>query len=252
MQVRVLPNHKNAGRTRSRETIYATTRQVLIRCGMELLTEQGFSATGIDAVLRRATVPKGSFYHYFDSKMQFVSEVMHAYDAYWVRKLDQCLLNENRNPLDRLTDFVAEAKAGMHKHRYARGCLVGNLCQEIAVLPPIHRQELEQILTGWQQRTSRCLRAAQEQGAIPADVNCDLLSEYFWIGWEGAVMRARLVRHPGPLDLFIAGFLAGFVNSNLDDAMVDQLRGATSQDRLETSEPKEPSIPPSNASSSIA
>ena len=48
-------------RARPAAPAYSATRDVLIRCGMELLTEQGFSATGLDAVLKRATVPKGSF-----------------------------------------------------------------------------------------------------------------------------------------------------------------------------------------------
>jgi TetR/AcrR family transcriptional repressor of nem operon len=35
------------------------------------------------------------------------------------------------------------------------------------------------------------------------------MAEFFWIGWEGAVMRARLVKNGAPLDTFIAGFVAG-------------------------------------------
>ncbi|MGM0537448.1 MAG: TetR/AcrR family transcriptional regulator, partial [Pseudomonadota bacterium] len=44
------------------------TRASLIRSGLEVLTEQGFTASGIDGILRRVGVPKGSFYYYFDSK----------------------------------------------------------------------------------------------------------------------------------------------------------------------------------------
>ncbi len=47
---------------------HGDTREALLRAGMEILTEQGFVATGIDTVLKRVQVPKGSFYHYFDSK----------------------------------------------------------------------------------------------------------------------------------------------------------------------------------------
>jgi len=34
------------------------------------LTEKGYSATGIEEVLRSVDVPKGSFYRYFPSKEQ--------------------------------------------------------------------------------------------------------------------------------------------------------------------------------------
>ena len=89
------------------------TREALLCCGMEVLTEQGFAATGIDAVLKRVRVPKGSFYHYFDSKEAFVQEVLQRYAAYFARKLDRWLLDDQVPPLQRLSNFVDDAKAGM-------------------------------------------------------------------------------------------------------------------------------------------
>ena len=57
-------------------------------------------------------------------------------------------------------------------------------------------------------RLAACLRLAVEAGELAAGADCDQLSAFFWIGWEGAVLRARLVRSTRPLDVFIAGFLA--------------------------------------------
>ena len=196
-------------RGRGTTPAYSATRDVLIRCGMELLTEQGFSATGLDAVLRRATVPKGSFYYYFESKDAFVAAVMDAYDDYFKRKLDKWLLDETRAPLERLSDFIADASRGMRKHRFTRGCLVGNLGQELAALPPEFRERLDAILQGWQARVAQCLKAAQAQGSIPAALDAEQAAEFFWIAWEGAVLRARLVQSERPLETFISAFLSG-------------------------------------------
>jgi TetR/AcrR family transcriptional repressor of nem operon len=197
---------ESAGRQR-KALAFASTREVLIRCGMELLTEQGFSATGLDAVLKRATVPKGSFYYYFASKEVFGLAVLDAYDEYFSRKLDRWLLNEGRAPVERLVDFVVDASAGMQKHKFARGCLVGNLSQELGALPTAYRARLDEILTGWQSRVEGCLLEAQAAGSLPAHLNCAKLAEFFWIAWEGAVLRARLVRSDKPLRTFIDAFL---------------------------------------------
>ena len=196
-------------RGRSASPAYSATRDVLIRCGLELLTEQGFSATGLDAVLKRATVPKGSFYYYFESKDAFGAAVMDAYDDYFKRKLDRWLLDEKRAPLDRLADFIADASKGMRKHRFTRGCLVGNLSQELGVLPSGFRERLDAILLGWQARVAQCLRAAQDEGSISSTQDPDQLAEFFWIAWEGAVLRARLVQNDRPLVTFIEVFLSG-------------------------------------------
>ena len=185
------------------------TREALLRCGMEVLTEQGFAATGIDAVLKRVRVPKGSFYHYFDSKEAFVQEVLQRYAAYFARKLDRWLLDDNVLPLQRLSNFVEDAKAGMARHQFRRGCLVGNLGQEITALPASFRQALENVLLDWQERLASCLTQAVSLGQLRPDSDCDALAAYFWIGWEGAVLRAKLVQNPQPLDTFANGFLAG-------------------------------------------
>ena len=72
------------------------TRDALVRCGTEILTEQGFLSTGIDTVLSRVGVPKGSFYHYFQSKEDFGHAVLENYAGYFARKLDRCLLDASR------------------------------------------------------------------------------------------------------------------------------------------------------------
>ena len=185
------------------------TRELLIRCGTEALTEQGFMATGIDFILKRVGVPKGSFYHYFDSKEAFGRAVLDNYAAFFARRLDRWLLDESLSPLERLVGFVQQAKAGMARYDYRRGCLVGNLGQEVSVLPEGFRPVLEGIFLDWQGRLATCLRAAQEQGELARGADCAELAAYFWIGWEGAVLRARLVKNDAPLNTFIVGFLRG-------------------------------------------
>lgn len=184
------------------------TREALLHAGMALLTEQGFLATGIDAVLKQVGVPKGSFYHYFASKEAFGRAVLQRYGAYFAAKLDRWLLDDSRPPLARLTDFVDDARAGMARHAWRRGCLVGNLGQEVTQLPEGFREQLDAVLRDWQARLAACLRAAQREGSLAATVDCDELAAFFWIGWEGAVLRARLVQDDAPLATFIRGFLA--------------------------------------------
>ncbi|MDP5293224.1 TetR/AcrR family transcriptional regulator [Oceanimonas sp. CHS3-5] len=184
------------------------TRDALIRCGVVVLTEQGFVATGIDGVLKRVGVPKGSFYHYFDSKEAFGQAVMERYAAYFAAKLDRWLLDDHTPPLLRIEHFMQDAMAGMARHDFRRGCLVGNLCQEVTILPASYRELLQAILQSWEQRLAACLQRAAERGDIAADADCERLAELFWIGWEGAVQRARIVRSNAPMALFGQEFLA--------------------------------------------
>lgn len=198
---------RKRGRPPRTEPGYGTSRDALIRAGVALLSEKGYSATGLDEVLRSAGVPKGSFYHYFASKDAFGAALIDTYAAYFARKLDRWFLQDGEPPLQRIRNFVADAKAGMARHGFRRGCVVGNLGQEMSALPEAFRARLHGVLLDWQARTERCLRDAQSVGAIAADADCAALAAFFWIGWEGAVLRAKLERSPEPLDLFADLFL---------------------------------------------
>ena len=66
-------------------------------------------ATGIDGVLKTVGVPKGSFYHYFDSKEDFGRAVMDNYAAYFANKLKRWFLDDSMTPLQRVLAFVEDA-----------------------------------------------------------------------------------------------------------------------------------------------
>jgi len=185
------------------------TREALLSAGVATLTEKGFSATGIDEVLRKVDVPKGSFYHYFKSKEAFGVELIERYANYFSAKLDRIFLNEARTPMQRMHDFVEDAVIGMQRFNFSRGCLVGNLGQEMGALPPAYRSLLIEVFLDWQGRTAACLNAAVEAGQISPNVDCYATAEYFWIGWEGAVLRAKLEQSEMPLRKFSEGFFAG-------------------------------------------
>ncbi len=185
---------------------YAETRQILIQAGLAMLTEKGYSSVGIDQILRSVEIPKGSFYHYFKSKEVFGQALIEAYGEYFARKLDRFLLNTDVAPLQRLQNFIDDAGQGMARYAFRRGCLVGNLGQEMSLLPESFRQQLSAVFSDWQQRTARCLREAQSEGTLSAEQDCDRLAAWFWIGWEGAVLRAKLEASTLPLEIFAEGF----------------------------------------------
>ena len=181
-------------------------RRDLIRAGLEHLTEKGYSAVGVDEILKAAKVPKGSFYHHFRSKADFGLALIAAYDSYFAGLLDQAFLDQGRSPLDRLRHFTEMAEAGMARHGFRRGCLVGNLGQEMGALPDDFRQALIGVLTTWQTRTADLFRDAQACGQLSAGLDPDALAQAFWIGWEGAILRAKLELSPAPLRTFTGLF----------------------------------------------
>lgn len=192
---------------RQREDL-VETRELLLRAGLEVLTEKGFSATGIEEILGRVGVPKGSFYHYFDSKEAFGLDLIERYGAFFARKLDRHLGNPALSPLSRVRAFVLDATDGMARYDYRRGCLIGNLGQEMGALPESFRAKLKETFEDWQARFSACLIEAQQAGELAPEADTRQLAAFFWIGWEGAVLRAKLEQSAAPLEVFAELFFA--------------------------------------------
>ena len=187
---------------------WADTRERLVWHGLELLTQQAFNATGIEQILSGLNIPKGSFYHYFPSKHAFGVAVVDRYVAYFDEKFDRLLGDDRRPPLDRLRAYVDDCCAGMARHNWRRGCLVGNLAQELGAHDDDFRDRLEAVLESWQDRIAALLREAAVRGDLTGPIDADRLAQFFWIGWEGALMRAKLTRDSSPLNCFVDHFFA--------------------------------------------
>ncbi|ATU72610.1 transcriptional regulator [Komagataeibacter rhaeticus] len=182
---------------------------MLVRAGVGLLTEKGFSSTCVDDVLNATGISKGSFYYCFSSKEEFGQALIEYYAAYFNEKLDLWLTDRTEPPLQRLLNFMHDAKAGMQRHGFRRGCLIGNLSQEIDTLPDSFNGQLLAIMREWEQRVATCLLDSFAPHPTAGQKRlCTALARYFWIGWEGAVLHARMTHDAAPLELFASFYLA--------------------------------------------
>lgn len=178
------------------------TRARLVQIGTDILSEKGFDITTIDEVLRLAEVPKGSFYYYFPSKADFGLAVIDNYAFLWEQKLTRLLRDPNVSPLQRVRNYIFEAALGLETYEFRRGCLIGNLGQELGGLDDVFRERILGVLNSWTGVLADCLRQGQEAGEIRADLNTKQVASFFWFSWEGAILKAKIERSTVPLDQF--------------------------------------------------
>ncbi len=175
-------------------------RAALIDIGTAIFTQKGFSSTCLDEIVQAAEVPKGSFYYYFGSKDEYAIEVIRNYANYFSRKLERILEDGSKPPLQRLEAFAKEATEGVRRYEFKRGCLIGNLGQEMASLEERFRVVLLEVINDWRERFRVCLDEAKAAGEIATSVDSAVLAQFFWSAWEGAVLCAKLERSTGPLE----------------------------------------------------
>ena len=174
---------------------------LLINIGTAIFTQKGFSITSLDEIVEIAEIPKGSFYYYFKSKDEFAIEVIKNYGIYFSKKLQRILSNDKKSPLERLKEFTKEAEAGVKRYEFKRGCLIGNLGQEMATLEERFRIELLNVIADWRDQVRQCIDLAKDRQEIKTIVDASELANFFWCAWEGAVLCSKLELSTQPLNI---------------------------------------------------
>ncbi len=188
------------------------TRAEIIRIGTDMIALQGYNATGIDAVLKQAGVPKGSFYHYFGSKEEFGLAVIDHFAERYDQRLDTFLNDEEVMPLNRIRNYLESGLARLAQNHCTKGCLVGNLGQEMADQSERFRARLDEIFAAWKARFAACLQAAHQAGELSPALDPEVVAGVILSGWEGAILRAKVMKSPQPLRDFIEVLFASVLH----------------------------------------
>jgi TetR/AcrR family transcriptional repressor of nem operon len=184
------------------------TKAKILACGTELIALHGYNATGIDAVLKQAGVPKGSFYHYFGSKEEFGLAVIDNFAGRYAKIVDSFLLDESLTPLNRIRNYL---EAGVHRfaqNHCAKGCLLGNLGQELADQNERFRERLDEVFQVWKKQIATCVEEAQRNEELTKDLAPEVLAGFILSGLEGAILRAKVMKAPQPMHDLIATLFA--------------------------------------------
>ena len=179
------------------------TKQLLLETGTTYIIEHGYHHSGLNDILAVAHVPKGSFYYYFDSKEDFVSQVLATFAENNLTLLNRFLDDTSISPLDRLQHYFEYSIDFLASADFRRGCLIGNLGQEMADLNESLRQQINAIMDQWAARIGDCLQDAQIQGQIATTLDPQELGVFCLNSWQGAILRMKVTKNDHPLRAFV-------------------------------------------------
>ncbi len=182
---------------------HTQTRQKLIKAGGEIIAMQGFNNAGINSVLGLAGVPKGSFYHYFTSKQDFGLAIIDDFATDYSSLLVEMLNDDRFAPLQRLRNYLENCLDILVEFNYSRGCMIGNLSQELAAQNSVFRERLAEVFDDWKLQHQVCLEAAIEAGELEASADCGQLAEFLLSGCQGAMLRSKVEQSSEPMRNFI-------------------------------------------------
>jgi len=179
-----------------------SSKERLLEVGLAMLLQRGYHDLGIQQLLEATNVPKGSFYHHFQSKEDFALQVIDLYMVDVHRALDACLEDASCEPLQRVRNFFEGTREKYRQQGYL-GCLLGGLGQELSGVSEVFRDKVEWCFSEIARRIAVCVEQARERGDLPATTEPRKLADLLVDCWEGAALRTRLRRDPAPLQAML-------------------------------------------------
>ncbi|MBW0296436.1 TetR family transcriptional regulator [Shewanella xiamenensis] len=168
-----------------------STRQHILDVGYSLIVKQGFSCLGLAQLLKTAQVPKGSFYHYFESKEQFGEALLTSYFEQYQTELDSLFANSQLSGFDRQMQYWQRWLQVQHDGCIDQKCLVVKLSAEVADLSEAMRLVLLKGSAGIIERLTQCIQVGIADKSI-CEQDAQATAELLYHMWLGASLMNKL------------------------------------------------------------
>lgn len=175
-------------------------RDHILATGQRIMAGKGFSAVGLNEILKDAGVPKGSFYHYFGSKEAFGVDMLSHYFYDYLADIDRTLGQPGLTMAQRLMNYFQQWQASQSFSDCQGKCLAVKLGAEVADLSDSMRLALDAGTSGIISRLSEALETGVAEGSLAIDEPPRTVAESLYQLWLGASVMVKIVRHTGPFD----------------------------------------------------
>ncbi|MGQ4432581.1 MULTISPECIES: TetR/AcrR family transcriptional regulator [unclassified Streptomyces] len=176
------------------------TRRSILDTAQRIMSRKGFAAVGINEVLSAAGVPKGSFYHYFDSKDAFGEAMMQSYFTDYLSDMDRILAEPGATSAQRLLNYWQSWRDTQSVDECQGKCLAVKLGAEVADLSESMRLALKDGTTAIVDRLERTIAAGVEDGSLSVDDGARTTAQVLYDMWLGASVMAKIHRDISALD----------------------------------------------------
>ena len=191
------------------------TRLKILQAAGKLFFKHGYTATGLDRIIKEAGITKGNFYYYFKSKEALAIAVL---DWYFEKTTTEtkAIMQHGKTPLDTLflaLDSILSREQEQYDDGNICGCFFGNLTLEMSINSDSVRHKVHEIFSQYRGLFSQLLKQAKDQQEIAKSINADEPAELILSMAEGAMILDKARQQPVALPRAI-NFLKTYLKRN--------------------------------------
>jgi TetR/AcrR family transcriptional regulator, transcriptional repressor for nem operon len=170
-------------------------KQRLIYTMFEALYYEGYHASNLNAILKKADTSKGGMYHYYKSKKELALQTITVagngfVEHFWKSELDKAI-----NPIDSIELLCKKLPHTQLMNQavfdFKYGCPINNLIQEMSAIDDDFATLLSSILKLWQKSIEEALQKAQNSNILRNDFDTYTMAGFIVASIEGALSSAK-------------------------------------------------------------
>lgn len=162
------------------------TKEKLLLVTFEEIYVNGYYSTSIDKILKKASMNKGSMYHYFKSKKELVLAVIDAHVYNYINKKYSAILAVNDNYLEAMFNILKKKDT----FNFTCGCRLNSLVQELSHQDEDFKIALERVYFRFEEILQEVLQKAVDNKEFNHP-NIKSLSVYVVASIEGCLSSAK-------------------------------------------------------------
>ncbi len=173
-------------------------RDRILHAAVKLIHDRGYASVSVSDICTQAGLKKGSFYHFFPSKLELVLETLEHFSVRQREAVTEMMTGSGtaREKLSRMFDGTAQGMAACHRESgMIRGCPIGNLALEMAHREPAIRDKLSLVFGQWRAGVESVLQAGIASGEFHVD-DPRAVAESIVAFIEGSILLAKATNDP--------------------------------------------------------
>lgn len=173
----------------------ASARDRILDVARALVTQRGFAATSVDAVLEGAGASKGAFFHHFPSKVHLGRALVEEYVADDIEFLEAIIAEAKRHtsdPGEQLLYLTRRIEAlGDAPLAEQPSCLMISFIYENQLDAAGIREPVMASIEHWRERITELLTAAADSRPNLRGTDLPAIADHFFVTIEGAFLLSR-------------------------------------------------------------
>lgn len=167
------------------------------------MDQKGYFGTGISQIISLAEIPKGSFYHYFDSKEAFTIEIINFYAIKIIANIQIKLENKDLSPVERIVDLYKDYSENVTNiNKSPNGGFASKISQEAGEESEKIKNASTNVYSSIRNLHAICIDEAIKMNQLSPEIDSAKLANLIIYGWEGAIMRMKGSKNIESLKIF--------------------------------------------------